>query len=721
MLSHDKLFKKDYNKIFEYSKYITEKVYSKWSDKELHDPGVTLLEMFSFLKDLQQYYMEQTTDKTQKNLLKILGIDIKRGIPLKIEALVDNISNKTRIANREKIVINNQVYESVEAKVLLEEDVSKIATTCNEKETNIYEMPLKYENYFYPFGNTCDKNNSFSIGFAEKFDDFNRISLYVKIGNHFDIERTKIKDYEKHYPIALIKWQYLGIDKGQKKWINMNIFKDETYNLIQSGKITFNVPYGEAIKETYYDGNHEPCYWIRGILEDGYYDLPPRIEYITLNSIELIQKDTIVNFKNITLDALNKYQEIVLQDFMDIYGDIIVFVKYKNGWLKLKDSEYDYRADNNMDVKIQLSSERIGSLKMYEGNEEVIKIVSFEKGKKEMLCLGSGTGFSNQRINLPYDDIVYDDVNILIAETDSDGEIVYRQWEKTESIKSCSKYDRAYEIDVDTREITFGDGINGRVIPRLDNNVFLIGLSRSGFNEAGINKKHKLEKNFYDKNKITLETKYIDIVEKAENVESIEKAMERCEGDFLKPSRTITEEDYLYFVRKVPGLIIKDISLFPGYTIETKNNTLIPAHNSITIQVEPYEGCNKKCTHYYRENIIRYLEDYRLLTTEVNVCFPEYIGIDIYLDIKLKQNNIYLNEEIRKGIQVVFRDCESSGEITVDNIYMAMMKLEEIKNINSIQLMISYGAGYRNKEGNIVIPKNGRPVINDVDVVFTKI
>lgn len=721
MLSRDKLFKKDYNKIFEYSKYITEKVYSKWSDKELHDPGVTLLEMFSFLKDLQQYYMEQTTDKTQKNLLKILGIDIKRGTPLKIEALVDNISNKTRIANREKIVINNQVYESVGTKVFVEKDVSKIATTCSENKINIYEMPLKYENYFYPFGNTCDKNNSFSIGFAEKIDDLDEISLYVKIGNHFDIERTKIKGYEKHYPIASIKWQYLGIHKGQKKWIDMSIIQDETYNLIQSGKITFNGPSEEAIKESYYDENHEPCYWLRGILEDGYYDLPPKIEYIALNSIELIQKNTIVDFKNITLGALNKFEEIVLRDYMDIHGDIIIFKRYKGGWLKLKDSEYTYKADDNMTVKILLNPEILHNLKKYDVDEEVIKIVSFEKGKEEMLCLGSGTGFSNQRINLPYDDIVYDDVNILIAETNNDGEIVYRQWEKTESIKSCSKYDRAYEIDGDTSEIVFGDGLNGRAIPKLKNNVFLMALSRSGFNEVGINKKHKLEKNFYDKNKVILETKYIDIVEKAEDAESIEEVMERCEGDFFKPSRTVTEEDYLYFVRKVPGLIIKDISLFPGYSIGTKNNTLIPAHNSIAIQVEPYDDCSKKCIHYYRENIIRYLEDYRLLTTEVNVCFPEYIGIDIYLDIKLRQNNIYLNKKIRKEIQVVFRDCESSGEITVDNIYMAMMKLEEIKNINSIQLMISYGAGYRNKKGNIVIPKNGRPVINDVDVVFTKI
>lgn len=724
MLSHDKLFKKDYNKIFEYSKHITDKVYTEWSDKELHDPGVTLLETFSFLKDLQQYYMEQTTEKTQKNLLKILGNDIKKGTPMKIEALVDNVEDQIIIANKEKMIINNHIYESLESKVLVQREVNKIAVTDHDNKTSIYEMPLKYENYFYPFGSACDENSSFSIGFLDRPSDKDKISLYIKGGNHLDIKRTRINNHDKHYPIALVKWQYLGIDNGEKKWIDATVIQDETYNLIQSGRIVLKTPFQKAVKEAYYNENDEPSYWIRGFLEDGYYDLPPKIEYITLNSIDMIQKNTIVDLKNIKLGMLLKSDSIISKDYLYLYGDIIIFIKHSNGWIKLERSKDTYTIDKDikdMTVRILFHPDVLRYLQKYGVDEEVIKIVSFEKDKKGKLYLGSGTGFSNQVINLPYDDLVYDDVSILVGEEDDDGRIVYKQWKKTESIKSCDKYDRAYEIDIYSKDIVFGDGINGRVVPKLENNIILVSLSISNFNKAGIHQKHKLVKNLSNENKKILDTKYIEIVEKAQNIESTEDVMERCEREFLKPSRTVTQEDYHYFVKKVPGLKIKDISLFPGFSTNMKNNTLIPAHNSITIQVEPYADCSKKCIHYYRENIIRYLENYRLLTTDVSVCFPEYIGIDIYLDIILIQNNIYVNDNIKKSIQEVFRDCEAMGEITVENIYMSIMKLEEIQNINSIQLMISYGSGYRNKKGNIVIPMNGRVVINDIDIVFTKI
>ena len=37
----------------------------KWTDINFHDPGVTFIELFAWLKEMQQYYMNQITDENK--------------------------------------------------------------------------------------------------------------------------------------------------------------------------------------------------------------------------------------------------------------------------------------------------------------------------------------------------------------------------------------------------------------------------------------------------------------------------------------------------------------------------------------------------------------------------------------------------------------------------------------------------------------------------------
>ena len=45
-----------------------------WTDYNAHDPGITILELIAWYKEMQQYHMNTVTPALQKKLLKLLGV-----------------------------------------------------------------------------------------------------------------------------------------------------------------------------------------------------------------------------------------------------------------------------------------------------------------------------------------------------------------------------------------------------------------------------------------------------------------------------------------------------------------------------------------------------------------------------------------------------------------------------------------------------------------------
>ena len=42
-----------------------------WTDHNAHDPGITILELMAWYKEMQQYHMNQVTDPLRRKLLKL--------------------------------------------------------------------------------------------------------------------------------------------------------------------------------------------------------------------------------------------------------------------------------------------------------------------------------------------------------------------------------------------------------------------------------------------------------------------------------------------------------------------------------------------------------------------------------------------------------------------------------------------------------------------------
>ena len=50
-------------------------VFPEWTDHNAHDPGITLLELFAWYKEMQQYHLNCPTERAMNMYLKLLGME----------------------------------------------------------------------------------------------------------------------------------------------------------------------------------------------------------------------------------------------------------------------------------------------------------------------------------------------------------------------------------------------------------------------------------------------------------------------------------------------------------------------------------------------------------------------------------------------------------------------------------------------------------------------
>lgn len=68
MLSDYTLDTENFSEIMEEAKNMVISLYPEWTDFNYHDPGITMLELFSWFKEGQQYFLDQIGTEHKKSI-----------------------------------------------------------------------------------------------------------------------------------------------------------------------------------------------------------------------------------------------------------------------------------------------------------------------------------------------------------------------------------------------------------------------------------------------------------------------------------------------------------------------------------------------------------------------------------------------------------------------------------------------------------------------------
>ena len=256
----------------------------EWTDHNVHDPGITFIELFAWLAEMQNYQLNRVTEANYKKFLGLLGLQPNPPRPSRVDVTFAGVSAVKFLEKGKSLIVGagaEPIFFEIEEDFTLVPLVLKsIISSSGEKRIENIQANGKDDICFAPFSKAVSEDASLELGFSGNLPG-EKINLLFDL---FEGDLPTMTDNAEIFPSVVLAWEYL-VDRKSGKWSPLTIDKDSTFALTRSGRIAFAWP-------TDVDEN-AGCYWVRCRMVEGNYEIPPLINAILLNSISAVQVETV--------------------------------------------------------------------------------------------------------------------------------------------------------------------------------------------------------------------------------------------------------------------------------------------------------------------------------------------------------------------------------------------------------------------------------------------
>lgn len=686
---------------------------TEWTNFQESDPGITLVELFSWLKFVQHEYLNRISEGVERKFLKLLDISMYKNKGSETMLEVSDLKENVNLPLRTKWKFNNMVFENLNSQILIK---SKILSVVFENP----EFPSQEEYYkfdgkkaFFLFGKDIGRKNDklskrrFTINFDSPLPKRSIVNFYFSVYVSKDLERNPINTSDKFEEMAKVRWEYYGKEKGKVGWHEIEIVNDNTHNFLFSGiiKMRFN---GDTLL---LDGEYK----VRAVLEYDEYDYPPRIDNMLTNVFIVSQNDTVCENVLIKKEDISASHVVKLSSNLALYGKNEIYFKKHGGWIKSKLPELKQNIKRGETI-INLSG-IWNEIKALKHSEEAVMIVSYEKSLEDKMILGSGTGASHQGLEIFFKDMLYDELEVMISERVNGKEVFYK-WKRVDDFFASSKYDRHYVLNKEMNAILFGDHERG-MAPRVGiNNIKICSLRKTWGKDSNI--KEGIISSVISDNKIIRNCmiRQIKPAIGGRDEESLLHAQARSADIFSNPQRAVTVKDYENVVKSTPGLMFSNVKVLPNYMPGED----LMKQNCITIAVRWNRKVGLTLPESFRKNIINHLEKYRLINTKIKVVSPEYIGLIISgvitVDSSYRESDHYIEKEVKSFIKSI--NSEMGQSLKFGDLFGMIDRLKYVSSLNKLRITAIGNNAHKNVSEDIIIPPNGVYYVQKIDFSYVK-
>lgn len=685
----------------------------EWTDFQESDPGITLIELFAWLKSVQHEYLNRILPGVERKFLKLLDVNMHKNKGSETLLHVSGLSEDVTLPVRTPWRSGNMVFENINHQTLIASNILSVSFENPEfpSETEYYKFDGTKT--FYLFGKDIDRRNDknavrrFTVNFDSKVPKDSIFNLYFSVYSGDNLKRNPIKNVDKFARMAKVRWEYYGEEEGVLGWHKLEIVKDNTYDFLFSGIVKIKVP-GDVVPL-----NEE--YKIRVTLDYDEYDYPPRINNIIPNVFRVCQNETKCENATIKKADILPNHTFKLFTHTAVYGRSYVYYKKNGGWVETDLATF--KSDIKNGELVVDVSEAWNLVAGVRNEEEAFMVVSCDQDFKDKLCIGSGTGTSAQYVEMDFQNVLQSSFEIMISEM-IDGEETFYKWSSIDDLSSSGKYDRHYVMDYLRKMLIFGDHEHG-MAPRVGNKNIRICSLR--YTEGGnSNTKEGIISKVISKNSILNAARVDQIVPATggEDRETLEHARARAANLFKKSGRAVTVQDYEEIVRKTPGLTFTNVKILPGY-MEGED---VFKQNCVTVAVRWNKKIGLTLPKSFEKNIMNQINKYRLINTKVKVVSPAYIGLSISGDIVTDSSYREKDKLIEKAIKDFIDDinCELGTTLHFGDLFGMIDCLKYVSRLNKLRIVPVGNVGYKNISDDIVIPPNGVYYIHGMSFNYTK-
>lgn len=551
----------------------------EWTDHNPSDPGIALVELFSWMTETILYRLNKVPEKNYLKFLDLIGITLRPPAAARAELTFTptskNLSFPVAIDAGAKAALSASsgdgpvVFETVDALYVVGAEVKAVQTSDGANFQDVTEANNVFGQSFRAFGRSRPRDGSaLYLGLDRPFPPgpFEyRLRVHAAEPPDRDHGQSLASDAafpgEADLPPVSASWEYYagpsavaGVAQG---WVRLGVVSDSTRFLQQTGDVVFRVPADRPMtpaKLGLLKRDADPAlYWIRfridRVIPPGY-ESAPVLEDVVLNTVDAIQAESV-------------------------------------------------------------------------GQE----------------LLGASDGRPSQTFTLANRPILPDTLSVSVAE---DPTVGFVQWTEVPDFSGSGPDDPHYAVDLIQGLVQFGDGVRGR-IPLVypgDPAVPIANVRADGYRKgggargnAGANTITSLIGTIPFVASVTnLRPSVL-----GQDAETVDEAKARAPGQVRSLGRAITAGDLEFHARQTPGARVRRAAAIPLYRPDFTPRragdppTQIPAPGVVTVVVVPDAPDEPAPTpsHATLQAVADYLRTLCPVTTELYVIGPRYREISI--------------------------------------------------------------------------------------------
>lgn len=690
MLPDIHLDQTSFDEMVERAKNLIVSFYPEWTDFNYHDPGITLIELFAWRKDIQQYEMDYIGEVHKQKYLQLLGAGLRHRTAAHCFVTAD-ISSPRLLLEGCRMEAAGVTFETKEKQML-----PGVAITCCfgwlrdrvsflDRERITLGQPFQ----FYPFGSEAKEGTYLYIGLSAPLPVGERVALTVQADRQGGFPRNPA--HNKSIPLARLLFSYW--DGAQYQPVEM--IRDETFGFLFDGQIVFQV--NSRMQERRI--GEERGYFLRVLLKESGYETAPCVSFMDMNTLRVQQKETVAKW--LPASEIGQGNTVWCEHNLCAVGEVRVFAERQGRYKEVPVLKKEIDAvGGRTRIELEQSEEDMS-------RAEAIWILAYSKEDWYMRhsVPGIGYGFPNESFALDDDRISHEDLELLIEEAEQPG--IYRKWEKREDLSSSGPEDRHYCLDGITGRILFGNGIRG-MVP--EGQVLLASYSRVLGSRGNIKAARIQSLQNWNGEEIEVTNRWDACG--GQDEETVDEALIRVRRELMRPRNPVTAQDYEELVRATPGLRIKSCKALFGSDKDGKG-----MEQTVRIVVEPYSlKFRPELTLAFTQNIMRHLNRKRLLGVRINIIPPIYIKLSISVEAVVHPQ--YQNAEgmIEQAVREYMANHteQFGGSVSYSSLYGHIDRLDCVAGVRLLSLEAKENEVHRNSYGDLIFPGNG--IADEIDV-----
>lgn len=651
-----------------------------WTDHNAHDPGITILELMAWYKEMQQYHMNQFTDELRRKLLKLAGIVPLAASParcaVELEPEGPAYLEGERLTTREGIP-----FELEQAVPADRPAIARIQVVQGERRMDVGELLEDRHVTFQPFGEERGACSQLQIGFSRLGEGDLRLWFDVELPT--GAERNPFASLEQ-VP-RLIRWDCQGAEKTI-------LMKDETHALSVSGYVTIRT-------EGEWPAGAGGLHWLVLTLEDPGCEEPVRLSGLSAGRWPAVQRETWARSRFFRASGRTDWT-VCLDDALARNGDLAVFVRTAARW----EQTAHWEAAATLDGRFLLVDTTSA---VQDGNDNVLVIALDASRSGRLLFDAKGLPGESFFLDLEGRTVLTESFALLCETLDRDGQVRPALWRCVDDLHACGPRDRVFTYDPVRETVTFGDGEHGALLHRGEGSVLAADLALTY--GAGGNIPGGTELTFQSDDRPVRS----QAARGGRDCETAGSAQARLLRELSTTRKCVCADDYERLARQTPGLRVAAAKAFPGY--DPEEPTGVSRLPTVTVVAVPESTVERPLPDQrFLAAVQAQMDRVRPIGTQVKVVPPVYV--EIQMDVVLRGGEDGLEEILRQRLSAWLADSGIGGTLRSGEAWALIQAAPGVLQVRDAVLRTAAAGCYQNEEGDIFLPRRAIPRLGSLRV-----